>query len=129
MKFINIWLTILKDIVKFLLKIVIEINNLSYFLPLYYVFWKLLYILYFKKNNVIKLKNYAGLTFCSTTLMKYWSAKIRTWEKILRKEMHGNCRFFNNIEEIFQEIDMFYRNHGWHVNMHMVEHYFLMVSN
>lgn len=26
------------------------------------------------------------------------------WERILRKEIHENYRFFNNIEEILQEI-------------------------
>ena len=70
---IGIWPTVLKNIGKFLPKIVIGINNLMCF---FILIQSALHIIYEEKDILLRLKILGLIFFSFISLMKYWALTI-----------------------------------------------------
>lgn len=100
LKSIGIWPIVLKDVTKFLPKIVIGISN---FVLLFAIIPCILYIIFEEKNNVIKLKLCGLLIFCSIALMKHWAL-------VYRKPKIKNCieqiqNDWEQVSKLFKKIE------------------------
>ena len=71
---IGIWPTVLKNIGKFLPKIVIGINNLMCF---FILIQSALHIILEQKDTLLRLKFFGLIFFSFMSLMKYWALTIR----------------------------------------------------
>ncbi|XP_012350970.2 uncharacterized protein LOC105737471 [Apis florea] len=95
LKSIGIWPIFLKNVAKFLPKIIIGISN---FVLLFAIIPCILYIMFEEKNNVIKLKLCGLLIFCSIALMKHWALAYR-------KPKIKNC--IEQIENDWEQVELY----------------------
>ncbi|XP_071862837.1 odorant receptor 4 [Bombus fervidus] len=71
---IGIWPAVLGDVTKFLPKIAIALSN---FVLLFAIIPCILHIIFEEKDTIMRLKLSGLLSFCCTSLMKYWALTLR----------------------------------------------------
>lgn len=71
---IGVWPTLLQGVARFLPKIAIVLGN---FVLLFAIIPCLLYIIFDEKNTLKRLQLFGLISFCSTSLLKYWALTLR----------------------------------------------------
>lgn len=71
---IGIWPAVVGNVTKFLPKIAIALSN---FVLLFAIIPCILHIIFEEKDTIMRLKLSGLLSFCCTSLMKYWALTLR----------------------------------------------------